>query len=390
MPSRLYDQLDIQSPSNGWEGIIPADGSAEPPLNVLTPSISFSNPSNFEIHDDGNAGDVDPVTGANASTAPNSYFSRGILDFQRFPSIPTNALITEVVIRTIFSNSIQSDASASAGVPAPGVVQATVATGLVPATASQQSSLPIDDTQFGALPLVASIALSVTDEIQEDTYDAAYFFANFGSDKLNYNQFNAAFKNFELLLTIPSITAGAGGSGGIEPVTTTVAVSYTLSYSDWSMEVTYEESFQYELPVPPDPLAIGDPVTVTSDPNDPNAMDFEQILTVDLRYIDSNGDPQIVNVPQILWITITINLFVFNMPGFPDDAEWVDIIITSTQFVGSVTLGRLITINFTSATGIYRLDIGNTHDDLFLENDPPNTIGVKIPNPEFKSGFIGG
>lgn len=148
-------------------------------------------------------------------------------------------------------------------------------------------------------------------------------------------------------------------------------------------------SVSWTLEIPTDPIEEGDTVTVTSDPLDPDAMDFSQLLTVTLEWTDSGGNPQSINIPQIFWITFTINLFRFFIPALTGNPPIVFLRATSTQFSGSVTLGRLITIFFLNATGIYTLIEDKTNDTLY-DNDNGGTIDVKFPNPFLKSGFIGG
>jgi hypothetical protein len=153
---------------------------------------------------------------------------------------------------------------------------------------------------------------------------------------------------------------------------------------------TYEaQSFQYTLDVPTDPLEPGDIVQATS-PDTPLGIDWTRVDSVTLAYFDSNGDPQTINVPPELWVLITFTIFIFIIPSFPTDATVFTIIITSTQFSGSVTLGKLITIYFENAPGIYSIVPGKTNDTLYDITDPGTTIDVKIPNPIWKTGFIGG
>ncbi len=177
------------------------------------------------------------------------------------------------------------------------------------------------------------------------------------------------------------------GMGGIPP---DVASSYIVANL-----LTIEGTFtiitaQWTLEVPDEPVSAGDPILVTSDPLDPDPLDFEQILTVEIHYIDSMGNPQTINVPDTEWVLVEENQFIFLMPIFPSGMAWFSIVVTSTQFSGSVTLGQLTTLFFTSATGIYRLVTNKRSDTLYLENDPPNTIDVKIPDPFWKSGYVGG
>lgn len=145
------------------------------------------------------------------------------------------------------------------------------------------------------------------------------------------------------------------------------------------------DSFQYSLETPSEPVDAGDPITATSP--DVNGIDYTLVTSVTIEY--PGGGPIVVDPSD--WITIEANLFTFLMPSFGgDEPPIITVSITSTQFSGSVTLGQLITIYFTSASGLYRLIPSQRYDELYIEDDPGETIDVKIPNPFFRTGFIGG
>lgn len=150
--------------------------------------------------------------------------------------------------------------------------------------------------------------------------------------------------------------------------------------------IIFAQTFSLDTP---GPVNTASPVTITSDPDDPNAMDFEQIQTVDITYNDSNGDPQTISVPPGNWITQNTNLFVFILPTIPTDAIIITIVVTSTQFSGSISLGQLTTIYLISASGIYRLVTNKRNDTVYNELELPSTINVKIPDPFARGGFIG-
>lgn len=149
---------------------------------------------------------------------------------------------------------------------------------------------------------------------------------------------------------------------------------------------TYEtQSFSYQLAVPTEPVEPSDSITVTSDEPDP--LDFTQITGLIMVYPDGTEVP----IDPSNWTTVEEFLFVFVIPSFgADEPTVLTFVVTSTQFSGTVTLGRLITIYFTSATGIYQLDWAKYEDTLYIEDDPGETVDVKIPNPFIKTGFVGG
>lgn len=148
------------------------------------------------------------------------------------------------------------------------------------------------------------------------------------------------------------------------------------------------DSFSYNLPVPSHPVQTGSSITVTSNPSDTSPMDFTQIETITVNYTDSNGNPQSIAVSNIA--TQTINELIFDLPDITADSPGSILIeITSTQFSGTVILGKLITIYFINAPGIYQLTPGQYFDTVYdIENG--GTVDVAIPDPSWKTGFVGG
>lgn len=157
------------------------------------------------------------------------------------------------------------------------------------------------------------------------------------------------------------------------------------------VEGVYEiVSFSWTLVQPTERVDTGDIITVTSDPDGVNPLDLDTILTITITYTDENGDPQ--TIPVVTITHIDSNTLTFVMPDLlsvGDPPGIVIIEITSSEFSGSVELGRLVTIYFLNAPGIYRIVAGKTNDTLYdIENG--GTVDVKIPNPTFKTGFIDG
>lgn len=162
-----------------------------------------------------------------------------------------------------------------------------------------------------------------------------------------------------------------------------------LVVNNWTMTVTWEEPVSWSMSNP-SPVEEGDVIEVTSDPLDPDPLDGTQIDSLTLEWTDSNGNPHSITVPPILWITITINLFRFRLPALTGLPQIFRVVITSTQFSGSVTLGKLATIFLVNATGIYTLVPGKTNDTLYDNDNGGDPVDVAIPNPQADMGFIGG
>lgn len=159
---------------------------------------------------------------------------------------------------------------------------------------------------------------------------------------------------------------------------------------NFRIEGTYSAvSYTFDLEIPDEPVDTGSPITVTSDPTDPLAIDFEQVTGISIDYTDDNGDPQSISVTSIT--KQDTNELIFLIPDLTSIGTPPGVIIiniTSSQFSGSVTLGKLITIYFINAPGIYRLVADKTSDTLYdVENG--GTVDVKIPDPFWETGFIG-
>jgi hypothetical protein len=182
-----------------------------------------------------------------------------------------------------------------------------------------------------------------------------------------------------LKLEIVHASAAAGGNNS----------AYGNFFSNTAFVATgnYFIFRQSTIITPTDPIETGDTVTVTSDPAGINPIDFSQLLTATLEWTDSGGTPHSISIPSILWITFTLHLWRFTIPAGVT-GPIVFLRITSTEFSGTVTLGRLMTIFFLNATGIYTLTPGKTNDTLY-DNDNGGTIDAKFPNPFWKTGFIG-
>lgn len=306
-----------------------------------------------------------------SNTNHDTLTQSGDIDLTRFPIIPDNVRIVLIEERVGLSFNVSLS--------------------LVTDTSGQQgvdSFFPEDGTTtFPYSAITPSAGSDVKNFIGTDTPtltvgNPAIFMSLFGTPYCTKAQFESQFGSPTLLVDIVNLGAFISGIGS-------VSLSYNLQWTSWQYTVTWDESFQWELLKPDDPIQEGSSVEVISDPINPEALDFEQILTLNMEFLDENGDPQ--SIPITDWTLQDINDFIFVIPDFgvftPGTVQFV---ITSTQFSGSVTLGRLITIYFLSATGIYTLVPGKANDTLYVEDNPGDTIDVKIPNPFFKTGYIGG
>lgn len=142
------------------------------------------------------------------------------------------------------------------------------------------------------------------------------------------------------------------------------------------IEGTYSiQSFTFKLNVP-QPVVAGDIVSLTSNGTD-NPIDFTKVTSLTVGGID---------VDSSLW-TFSEFFFSFPVPAY-STLGVLEIVITSTEFSGSMSLGKITTILFKGASGIYTLDSTATHDTLYdIVNG--GTVNVKIPDPFIKTFFAG-
>lgn len=115
----------------------------------------------------------------------------------------------------------------------------------------------------------------------------------------------------------------------------------------------------------------GDVITITSDPNDPDALNLLGIKIVGVK-------------PNVQ----TANLLTFNVP-YTGGTFVLTAIGDGFQFTGSVILGSFIINNF-DGSGIYVLVPGKRNDTIYNTARDGTTTDYKIPNPFGRTGFISG
>ena len=175
-------------------------------------------------------------------------------------------------------------------------------------------------------------------------------------------------------------------------------VTFTAVNGDeffWNLRI--EGAYDIETFVEPNPNNPTNPkvfqpgvdnVTVSS-PGPPSGPDLTTVTEIKIKDKDGNVVKTIPSSDFIIWITITLE---FLLPDLPDLPPWVPGLYTivGTTFSGSVPLGSLY-ILIENGSGIYSIVAGKTSDTIYI-NSPGNnqTMDFKIPNPFFKTGLIGG
>lgn len=136
-------------------------------------------------------------------------------------------------------------------------------------------------------------------------------------------------------------------------------------------------TFQYTVSPADGTLAVGDTVTITSDPNDPDALQLDELTIT-------------INNVTIIPLVVTTYLFIFVIPPFVADEFEIIAEGNGTQFSGSAPLATF-SVLFTNGSGIYQITAGKTSDTVYDDSTvDDDTIDIKFPNPFIKTGFIGG
>lgn len=163
--------------------------------------------------------------------------------------------------------------------------------------------------------------------------------------------------------------------------------SEVVNINELRVEGVYAaSSFTWTL-VNNSPVQAGSTITVISDPDeDPLLLDELDDITID--FLDENSVQRSIIIPSFITATPNFLSFILTLGGYFPQIITITAVGNGTQFSGSVALGKLSTIYFLNAPGIYRIITNKTSDTLYDVNDPGTTVEVKIPEPHAKLGFV--
>lgn len=264
---------------------------------------------------------------------------------------------------------------------------------------------------FGELPAgftpVPPLELTTPASIMADPEDIAFLQANgasVASAQLNYGDygpnsesstggviaivivndipFDTAFDLTNLMTIAVQTVHNILLASAIVPSVIDISGEYTVLQWTFAMDPVSGSEVNANTPGHDTPeTADGDLITITSDPEDPDHLLLDE-LTLS------------VTCGSIVIKTQTETLLEFWIPsgcGTTEGGNDVSIIATGNgvQFSGSVPLASLLVL-FTNGSGIYVLTPGQAHDVIYSSDRDGTTRNVKIPNPTFKTGFIGG
>lgn len=369
MPTRTFTGIDLGSYSALFT-VGPTSSGAAP--SELTPSQG-----------------VVSIFGSIASVvSPSSqltftYRVSGLFDFDSFPSIPDNALVTRIRIKRAASfnatveNSITNDPGAGGNFVVQSVAEfdMTVEAGVTPCP---ELTLTDNALDFQGPITPGNTGTSQATINASDAYSAETILDFSGSPISKADLIaNYSLLTFYIGATLDNLTSSASGLGTQQAASANI--DYTFDLNNFQFIVEWDEVFQFTIDPPTlSNVDRGQEVIIESDPLDPDALQLDQ-LTLEL-----DGIP-------ITPTTQTANLLIFYIPlDFPNEGDMELVAIgNGTQFSGSIALAAY-TILVTNGSGIYVLSLGKTNDTLYSSERDGTTVDVKIPDPFAKTGFVGG
>lgn len=377
MPSRVFSALDAVTDAFTVTGIYrDGDGNTELPLSDIllqTGVGSWSLTLNLS-----SANDLPTRATAECvlfSIDPTVLVQEWTVDYTNFPAVPANAKIKKLVFNRPRSVNYAYNGAASDMVRA--AFQMTSDAGLI---------TPIYFTNFVDEPWISPVNFAESyagipaDEVIFDHEGTEDFVTR---DELiaSYSQFNNNFSGINIQANVDDVT---------NPANCSLAGSLVFGLG-WTVTVTWEEEYRWTVSQN-EQVEPGDTVVLNSpdDGEQPEAVDFEEVTQIDVVFPDPDnpGDFITINVPEVDWLTVTTNQLLFLFPDLGVyEPTVVQIVLTSNQFTGTVSK-QMYTIYFVSASGIYQLVPGKTSDTLYIEDQPGETIDVKIPNPHGITGFF--
>lgn len=418
MPQRTYSGIDL---INYLTNFTPGAGP-----NPATPSTPSQGNASMFVSANAVPGSVTCTSTLNVS---------GDFDFDAFPAIPNNALISEID----FSWDANITMAASANDPSCNVAgNCLVTLGVTDLTDSQIGGgdgpglVSASLSQSTAYNLHTIIPLNITKAQLETDYGSIFF-------------------GFIMVLE-------ASGSAN-------ASITGTIGMDNFNLTITYEEGPATGMTITPasgnvEPSQI---LVVTVDPSNPNAANLK-----DLTYAAITEDGHVIPIiPQLIYMEPDAYELLTNNPdsepqyqriytvwlevpspsygpcldciedcpectqafapcdedltgeacqaamqacldclidcledielgedcqqtsGTPPDSPTPVIIVAGggTQFSGSVTLGSFV-ILVANGSGLYQFTPGLTHDILYRAARDGTTYNVKIPNPGGKTGFF--
>ncbi len=174
-------------------------------------------------------------------------------------------------------------------------------------------------------------------------------------------------------------------------------------YVLWSSTLTLTSPVQMS---PGDVLAGGTTVQIDdANGNLDKIVSSGNLSGIEIHWIDGNGVDHFFSIPLQYIIVLTAFQLIFIWPplygttlvGLIFSLPIIYIIITaivldptfSPTITGPIPIGSMEVVS-ANASGVYTIVPGKTDDTLYDNDDPGTTEDVKIPDPFFRTGFVGG
>ena len=150
---------------------------------------------------------------------------------------------------------------------------------------------------------------------------------------------------------------------------------------------TYELSL-YTWSLNKEAARPGDEVSITSSGDPVTGPDLTEVENIHLLWDDPDLGPQDRLITTDEFIEWTVFLIIIELPeDIPDDTE---VTIVPTIFGGSVPIGTL-TVYIANSSGMYKIVRDQNDDVKYIASHGTDEVEhVKIPDPYFRTGYIGG
>lgn len=170
---------------------------------------------------------------------------------------------------------------------------------------------------------------------------------------------------------------------------TRVAAYVGNSASAFAPSGTYD-IVNFSFTVDPASAVIGDTITIGATDS------LDEVDNLHITWIDPvSGEVQETIIPAASFVTQTPTsiTFILSSAYIPSDFAG-DVMIwgdgNGVQFSGTIALG-VLAILIADGSGIYRIIDGQTHDTVYISAaSGDDTENVAIPDPFFRTGFLGG
>jgi hypothetical protein len=411
MPIRTYTNIDF------------IDYAAVETLNNGTNTAVVVPSSQFNVSASGNGSDTIGAPGSIESSVNLTYDMSGNLDFDAFPAIPDNALITRIDVQI----DVEGNANAVANVT--GLDSTNVnANSLIAAytfiNSGQLPDIQFQEAQNDDAPgeLQASVSIS-----GEDHYTATQTFDYTGSPISKASlvaDFTAWFVQLRMYASAQAIigalsvsTGDTDETAGITFAGIRITVTYesgpeiSLSPSGGNVEIGQQivatgpvENLEFaaiigDKVVPIEPKVISPTevwLEVPYPPTDPCFDCFGDCPNCDDCFDTCNEDLIGEACQECMQECLDCLTACLENLQLAEECQQssgsqtpptIIVIVCGTEFSGTVTLGNF-TIIEANGSGIYRFVTGKTEDTIYDSARDGETHDVKIPNPGAKTGFF--